>query len=171
MLQSMLTERFMLALHRETKELPVYALTVAVGGAKLKASKVESCVKRDPSNPTIQPLPRGTFVCGTGGVGARGPNVFVATAGVTLDFFATKLDLVLDRPVVNKTGLTGLFDVRLDFSTEGTTIPPFQNGVVGVAEAPPIFTAIQQQLGLRLEATKAPVEVLVIDRAEKPDAN
>jgi uncharacterized protein (TIGR03435 family) len=171
MLQSMLTERFKLAVHRETRELTVYALTVAAGGAKLKPSEEGSCVKRDPSNPVFEPPPRGTFVCGTGGVAARGPNVFVATAGVTLDFFATRLDLVLDRPVVNKTGLTGLFDIRVDFAPEGTTFPPFQNGAVGVPEAPSIFTAIQQQLGLRLEATKAPVEVLIIDHAEKPDAN
>jgi uncharacterized protein (TIGR03435 family) len=171
MLQSMLTERFKLAVHRETKELPVYALTVAPSGAKLQPSHEGSCVKRDPSNPVFEPPPRGVFVCGTGGVAARGPNVFVATAGITLDFFATRLDLVLDRPVVNKTGITGLFDIRVDFAPEGTTIPPFQNSVVGVAEAPSIFTAIQQQLGLRLEATKGPVEVLVIDSVQKPSEN
>jgi uncharacterized protein (TIGR03435 family) len=171
MLQSLLTDRFKLAVHRETKELPVYALTVASGGHKLQPSHEGSCIQRDPGNPVFEAPPRGIFVCGSGGGGTRGPNAFVATAGVTLDYFATRLDLVLDRPVVNKTRITGLFDIRLDFSREGTTIPPFQNGVVGVAEAPSIFTAIQQQLGLRLEGTKGPVEVLVIDSVSKPSEN
>jgi uncharacterized protein (TIGR03435 family) len=92
-------------------------------------------------------------------------------AGVTLDDFSTRLDQVLDRPVVNRTEIAGLFDIRLDFARQGTTLAASPTGGVLESDTPSIFTAIQQQLGLRLEATKGPIEVLIIDHAEKPSEN
>jgi uncharacterized protein (TIGR03435 family) len=86
------------------------------------------------------------------------------------------LSMALDRPVIDKTGIAGVFDIDLQSAVEGTrmaqSVPPDGNlRPVPSEPAPSIFTAIQEQLGLKLEATKAPVEVLVIDHAEKPDAN
>jgi uncharacterized protein (TIGR03435 family) len=136
MLQSLLVDRFKLKLHRETREIPLYALTVAKGGPKLT-----------PSTPN--------------GGSSSGPRN-VTAKGATIEVFARMLSDVLMQPVVDRTGLTGNYDVRVDFA-------PMQ----GPADdtAPSLFTAIQEQLGLKLESTKGPVEVVVIDSAEKPDAN
>jgi uncharacterized protein (TIGR03435 family) len=87
----------------------------------------------------------------------------VTAKGATVDVFARMLADLLMKPVLNRTGLTGIFDIKLDFAPLETT--------ANDTPAPSLFTAIQEQLGLKLEATKGPVEVLVIDSAEKPDAN
>jgi len=95
--------------------------------------------------------------------------------GVTVESFARILSLAFDRPIIDRTGSAGVFDFLLEASTEGTTLlppPPLPDGTPVVAEpAPSIFSAIQDQLGLKLDPTRGPVEVLVIDRAEKPTEN
>jgi len=140
MLQSLLAERFKLKVHRETRELPVYALTIAKGGPKMPRA-----AEGDPAN-------------GRTSVGSRN----ITAKGEPIDALARTLADLLMQPILDRTGLEGLYNFKLDFAP----INPDDD-----TPAPSIFTAIQEQLGLKLEATKAPVEVVVIDSAEKPDAN
>lgn len=154
MVQKLLANRFQLAFHRDKKELSVYAITVAKGGPKLTKSE------GDPNG-----LPALFF---------RGLGVLPARNATMADFASVMQAAVLDRPVVDHTGLSGRFDFTLNWTPD-----EFQFGGLGMkppaasegATAPELFTAMQQQLGLKLEATKAPAEILVIDRVEKPSEN
>ncbi len=147
MLQKLLAERFELVFHRDKKELPVYAITVAKTGVKM--------TKHD--GVTAGP--------GFGG-GPKGFNVRSAT----MSEFASVLQAgILEQPVVDQTGLG---DAKYDFILKWTPDGPQPPTAADVLDAPPdIFTAFQQQLGLKLESTKAPVDVLVIDKVEKPSEN
>jgi uncharacterized protein (TIGR03435 family) len=144
MLQSLLVERFKLALHREMKPIDAYVLEVRNNGAKLE--------KGDGTDATTN----------------NGRGNIVAT-NASMDRFAEILSRQMDRPVVNQTGLQGVFNLTLKWTPDSPRPANPQNGLA--IEGPSIFTAIQEQLGLRLRAQKTPVEVLVIDHAEKPDAN
>jgi uncharacterized protein (TIGR03435 family) len=142
MLQSLLEDRFKLAVHKETKELPVYALIVNKGGPKFRE------VKDDGSAAEIG---------GRSGYQITGHHVSMkALAGALQGYVAD--------PVVEMTGLTGIFDINLEFSADESLAPNATSG-------PSIFTAVQEQLGLKLEARKGPVEVVVIDHVEKPSEN
>lgn len=154
MVQKVVADRFKLSFHHDKKELLVYAIVVAKGGAKLTKST------GDPNG-----LP-GLFFQGLGVLPAR--NATIA------DFAGVMQAVVLDRPVLDQTGLSGRYDFLLkwtpdqwQFSSLGGKLPPPSDE----AAAPDLFTAVQQQLGLKLESVKAPVEVLVIDHVEKPTAN
>jgi uncharacterized protein (TIGR03435 family) len=142
MLQDLLAERFQLKIQREKRDLPVYALTPGKGGIKFGEA---------PDRQT------------TGFDVAAGKLVGY---GVTMTELADELSRRLDRPVIDKTAMSGAFDLKLEFSPVQA-----QTNTAPDASAPDIITAIEEQLGLRLEATKAAIEVLVIDHAEKPDAN
>jgi len=153
-LQALLAERFHLSVHRETKEQPVYALVVGKTGSKLQPAKEGS----------------------PGKIQWR-RNQFTAD-GVQLQMLTPALASILGRPVIDKTGLTGNFDLTLEWAPDPN--PSFGNfGPAPGADAPPpgdpngpsIFTAVQEQLGLRLESEKGPVEIVVIDRVEKPSEN
>jgi uncharacterized protein (TIGR03435 family) len=154
MLQSLLADRFNLALHRETRELPVYELVLANRGPKLNEG---TCV----GTPSFDNL------CG----GFR--MSFGALMGrvVAMPQLARTLANLLSRTVVDKTGLTGNYDFDLkwipDDSASEAGAPPLLPDSAG----PSIFTALREQLGLELKPAKGPVEVLIIDHAEKPDAN
>jgi bla regulator protein blaR1 len=149
MLQTLLTDRFRLTLRREKKELPLYRLVVSKNGPKLRESAVSGA-----------PRPR----MGMG-------QITDEKAG--MDTLASQLGQQLGRFVVNQTGLNGDFDFHVEWTPdpsqnlggESDTPPP------AGADGPSIFTAIQQQLGLKLESAKGPVEVLVIDHVEKPSEN
>jgi uncharacterized protein (TIGR03435 family) len=134
MLQNLLAERFKLSVHREMKDEPGYALIVAKG-PKLQASKGGA------SRPMIL---KG---------GLRADNI-------SLKMLAAILAGPAGRPVVDKTGIEGNFDVKLDYAPEG----------IADSSLPSIFTALQEQLGLKLVPQKVPVETLVVDRAEKVPA-
>lgn len=136
MLQSLLADRFKLVLHRETKQLPVYELIVAKGGPKLK----ESAEGTSPSLLT--------------------DGKSITAAKVTMPMFIRLLSQFLGRSVLDKTGLPGNYDFKLQWTPDEAE-----------GDGPSIFTATQEQLGLKLESSKGPVEVLVIDRAEKPSEN
>jgi uncharacterized protein (TIGR03435 family) len=154
MVQKLLADRFQLAFHRDKKELSVYALVVAKNGPKLTKSE------GDPN--------------GLPGLFFRGLGVLPARNATMADFAGVMQSAVLDRPVVDQTGLQGRYDFTLSWTPD-----EFQFGGLGVKPPPPsdtaanpdLFTAIQQQLGLKLESTKAPAEVLVIDHVEKPSEN
>ncbi|HEY6338574.1 MAG TPA: TIGR03435 family protein [Candidatus Sulfotelmatobacter sp.] len=155
MLQKLIVERFKLTFHRDKKELSVYVLSVAKNGAKLTKSD------GDPNG-----LP-GLFFRQLGALNVRNANM--------ADFTGLMQNAVLDRPVVDQTGLTGRFDFTLNWTPDdsqfggmGAKIPPSTDSANA---PPPLYTAIQEQIGLKLEATKAPADVIVVDRVEQPSAN
>jgi uncharacterized protein (TIGR03435 family) len=174
MLQTILTDRFKLALHRETKEGPIYALTVAKGGLKLQPLKEGSCIPFDPDNPAPVTGRKPSDSCGYLGYGR---DMLEAT-GITMADLAVAFSHLTGQTVVDKTGITGRFPVHLTFVLDDKTpqVPAAAPGDAGsplpsVDAGPSIFAAVQEQLGLKLEPGKGPVEVLVIDHAEKPSEN
>jgi uncharacterized protein (TIGR03435 family) len=155
MLQALLADRFMLALHRETRELPVYSLVVAKNGPKIHRSKTDD------------------VVAGSNGRGGRAPgmtakNGSIKGHSVTLASFADFLAAQLSRPVLDRTGLTSLYDLDLQWTPDDNEL---QSPPGSAPNGPAIFTAIQEQLGLKLESGKGPVEVIVIDHIERPSGN
>ena len=162
MLQKLLEGRFRLKLHRETRQLPVYILTVAKGGPKLSATREGSCVPLDLNH--MQPPSPGSVRCGNGSVRGNAARTIVDSHGQTLTALAAQgFRGDLDRPVIDQTGLTGMFDIHLEFARDGAP--------AGDLSAPSLFTAVQEQLGLKLTPDKGPVEVLVIDHLERPNEN
>jgi uncharacterized protein (TIGR03435 family) len=153
MLRKLLVTRFNLGVHREQKEFAIYALTVAKGGPKLTVSApVASPEGAPPLIFTISP--------GEARLPARD-----ATMG---ELARVMQRTAVDRPVVDKTGLSGRYDFELEWTPDETQFGG--NAPTGNPDAPKPdpFSAMQQQLGLRLEATRGPIEALVIDRAERP---
>ncbi len=146
LVQKLLADRFHLQFHREQRVLSVYALTVAKSGAKLKASASA------PDAPIDQ-----TGHVGTGLQYRRYTNN-------NMQDFLEDLQFILSRPVVNRTNLSGRYDFMLRWSDE-------MQGGTDPAATPGFFTAIQEQLGLKLEPTKAPVDVMTIDHIERPSEN
>ncbi len=167
MVQSLLEDRFKVALHREIRELPIFNLTVAKGGLKIQPIKEGACIAHDPGKPA-QPPPGKTFMdmCGTSGFGR---NMLLAS-DATMAELATMLanSQAAGRTVVDKTGVSGRFHIQLKYSPEETATS--QPGAAPPDE-PSIYTALPEQLGLKLDSAKGPVEVLVIDHAEKPSEN
>jgi bla regulator protein blaR1 len=180
MLQSLLEDRFQLKTHRETKELPVFMLVANKGGVKLPPPKPGVCVDsaadaavewvagRMAAPGELQPAKSrcGSAIVALGVGGAQMLGGKIATSELV-----RMLSMLLGRSVIDKTGVTALFDLQLDFVPDDTTPtmppPPPGSGISGVS----IAQAIQQQLGLRLEPTKGAVEVIVVDHAERPSAN
>jgi uncharacterized protein (TIGR03435 family) len=132
--QALLAERFRLAIHREMKDLPVYALVAAKNGAKLRASI------DDQQSPVL-----------------FAPPSRLIGQGSTMQGLALALGRPAGRPVIDKTGINGTFDFSLTYSRDDATAD----------SEPSIFTALQEQLGLRLEPEKAQVETLIVDHAER----
>ncbi|MDR3755028.1 MAG: TIGR03435 family protein [Terracidiphilus sp.] len=155
MLRTLLNERFRLSFHREAKEFSIYALEVDKRGVRLKES---TAAASDPAQliSTVYPPAR----------------IHLPAKNATMSDFASLLQrALLDRPVVDRTGLTGRYDFDLDWAADETQF----SGEVPVAgenaQAPPFFRAIEEQLGLRIEATRGEVAALVIDHTELPGAN
>ncbi len=170
-LQTLLSDRFRLTIHRETKELPVYKLTVAKGGAKLQPA---NCIQRITGDAGIAPGRKPEDYC-SGGMGGSMASGRIESSGAPMSFFAYFLSNMLSRTVVDQTGLAGEYSLHLTFTPEAPAAPfPDAHPTSGVAAAdlgPDIFSAIQEQIGLKLEGAKAPVEVLVIDHVERPSEN
>ena len=172
MWQTLLADRFELRLHRETRELPVYVLTAAKNGFKLPAAKQADCVSFPPGTP-----PRyvpGKVDCGyvSGPIGGYEAGLLhIKGSKVHVADLIRELTSILDRPVLDKTGFTGEFDLDLSF-TRDEALRGFP-GYGGPADPklPNIFAALEEQLGLKLAPAKGPVEVLVVDHAERPATN
>ena len=160
MLQKLLADHFQLRLHRETKQLPVYALVVNSGGPKLKTAIL------NPQLPANIPQSRVNI---RGQDHLEGHDCDIAMIVKVLNGQPE----VGGRPIVDKTELTGRYDFTLQWASEAAT--DLSPGAAGTAKAdgdwPAFFTAVQEQLGLRLVPTKAPVEVLVIDSIDRPSEN
>ena len=168
LLQSLLADRFGLLLHRETKEIPIYRLVVAKGGSKLIATREGSCAAFDPRNPP-PPQPGGALprICGANQTRRNS----LQTVGSRLPDLAANLSELLGRPVVDNTSLTGRFDVYLKFTPYNAIAigaQPFQTDDLS---SPSIFVALQEQLGLKLESSKGPVQILMVDHVERPSEN
>jgi uncharacterized protein (TIGR03435 family) len=169
MLQSLLQDRFKLALHHETKELPIYVLAVAKSGLKIQPLKDGDCVNFDPANPAATQGRKQSDFCGTLGTGRSSLDA----TKVSMPDLATAFSFIVGRSVVDKTGVAGGFSVHLRFAPDDPAPDPSRPGPPVAADltGPSIFTAVQEQLGLKLESSKGPVEILVIDSVEKPSEN
>ena len=165
MLQSLLEDRFQLKLRSETREAPVYALVVANGGPKIK-------LVADQTTPTVN----GPAQPGAGpnrGAMRIGRGSLVGNA-VMLSLLAQLLSQRLDRPVIDRTHLNGRFEIQLNWTPDvgETSLDPGGNPLpASDSGGPSLFTAIQEQLGLKLEPDRAPVGLLTVERVEKPSAN
>ena len=158
-LEALLAERCQLKIHRETKEESVYALLAGKNGPKIQPAETKAG-----SGPPRMMMGRG----------------MINGQGVQMEMLATVLSNQLGRTVLDRTGLTGRFDIKLQWTPDpGQSLTPFGGAPSPGTPAPPppdpngpsIFTAVQEQLGLRLEPQKGPVEMIVIDRVEKPSEN
>jgi uncharacterized protein (TIGR03435 family) len=165
MLQGMLADRFKLAAHRETKEIPIYELALGRKRPKFKPSEATALADIRQKHPNAVTLRSGTIV-------AIGPNPGQQTLfGITMPDLGTFLSTMAGRPIHDKTGLTGKYDITYQLE-----MPPPQQEGGGVAApadffSSQIFTIVQDQLGLRLRAAKGLVESLVIDHIERPSEN
>jgi uncharacterized protein (TIGR03435 family) len=154
MLRTLLAERFKLSFHREEKEFSIYALEVAKSGPKLKESTAPAS---DPPQLISTVYPQ---------------RMHLPAKNATMSDFTSLLQrALLDRPVVDKTGLAGRYDFDLDWAPDETQFGGEVPAATADAQAPPFFTAIEQQLGLHIEATRGMVQALVVDGAEKPAGN
>lgn len=158
MLRKLLADRFGLTFHREEREMRVYALTVTRGGPKLK----ESTLSPDQSPQGPPPL---IFVVYPQLVKLPGRYATMA------EFASVLQRSVLENPVLDRTGLSGRYDFDLEFTPDETVFGGALGKGTDDSTSPNLFGAIQQQLGLRLEATKGPVQALVIDHVERPSEN
>jgi bla regulator protein blaR1 len=154
MLQALLEDRFKLKIHRETRQGPVYELTAPKGVSKLKPFQEGSCTPMLSTAP-FPPLPPQAYCQ------LLISPVSLNAEGSDLTEFSGLLSLKLDRPVIDKTGIAGKFDIHLRFSLDNATD----------SNDPTLFTAVQEQLGLKLVPAKGPIEVLVIDHVERPSEN
>jgi bla regulator protein blaR1 len=177
MMQALLEEHFHLKIHRERREGPLYFLTVARGGPKLHPFTEGSCTPYPFTSPA-PPLQPGQKYCMVLAGLLKNGRWHAEAQGATLDDFSKQLLLIFDRPVINRTGITGKFDFYVEFSREGTkfaTMPLIPNDGPSPASdptgVPSIFTAMQEQLGLKLESGRGPVDRFVIDHIERPSEN
>jgi bla regulator protein blaR1 len=172
MLRSMLEDRFHLKIHRETEEVPMYALTVAKGGFRLKPMKDGEC---DPDRTAPFDLNAAKPPCSSLTSGGNGPNAVWRFTGFEVRSVAARLSRTLDRHVIDRTGISGLYIIRLEFhpdeSTPGIKWPAERDADTSAPPAASVFTALEQQLGLKLEPTRAPRGYLVIDHVERPTPN
>ena len=172
MMQAILEDRFKLKIHRETRQGPVYEIALGKGSPKLKAFQAGSCIVVVAGGPAPR-LANGQRYCRN----MVNPRGAVDMEGGTLSALAGLLGMALDRPVIDKTGITSPFEIHLVFSPEDAAAPrpavadPGAPNAVQVPDAPGIFEAIQEQLGLKLVPAKGPVDVLVIDHVERPSEN
>ena len=154
MLRTLLSDRFRLNFHREAKDFSIYVLEVAKGGPKLKE---RTAAASDPSQLISTVYPQ---------------RIHLPARNATMGEFASLLQrALLDRPVVDKTGLTGRYDFDLDWAPDETQFGGEVPVAPSDAPSPPFFTAIEQELGLRIEATHGVVQALVVDTARRPTPN
>jgi uncharacterized protein (TIGR03435 family) len=152
MLQALLVDRFKMKLHWETREMPVYALVLAKGGPRFHETKA----------------------AGDGfPIGIRGSRGQTILQNAPLSYFAWSISLAVDRMVIDRTGMTGRYDFEYSYAPEsrGPGRNPEEHEAIRPTDGPSIYEALQEQLGLKLEPQKGPVEFLVIDHVEKPSEN
>ncbi len=173
LLRAMLADRFHLKVHLETREVPVYALVVAKSGPKLKAANVQSAFPGVTTGPDGRSI---TYTCSIGNASGGG-DVYQNCTIATLAIF---LPVQVGRIVLDQTGLQGRYDFTLNYAEQDSAAD--SSGAAGSGAAsdnplppassgPSIFTALQEQLGLKLESTRGPVDIIIIDHIERPTEN
>jgi bla regulator protein blaR1 len=178
MLQGLLEDRFQLQTHREVEEAPMYALTAAKTGFKLTTMQDGECTPLTPGQMMRMIGADDKPYCGWVGWPIHGPNHTLLGGGITMERLAGSLAMfVLDRNVIDRTGIAGSFLVRLEYTPDENTrcfggpeickVDPNSD----IPAAVTIFSALEQQLGLTLERIKGPKEHIVIDRVERPSEN
>src|SRR5579862_3228947 len=171
MVQGLLADRFQLKVSHATKELPVYALVVAKNGPKLHEAKAGDTYPNGVKGPDGVAHP---------GMMRMGPGQITGQA-VQMEFVARLLSQMLGRDILDHTGLKGQYDINLQWTPdvgEGMMLsgpaspkPPGDNPAPPESTGPSIYTALQEQLGLKLDSTKGPVEIIVVDHVEQPSEN
>jgi uncharacterized protein (TIGR03435 family) len=176
MLRTLLADRFKLAMHTETRNIPVYDLQAVRSGPKLPAPRGGACSEVLTALPG-RGQPRPASPCGPGLVKA-GTGRNMEGISVSMPAFAKMLSTMMGREVIDKTGFTGRFALHLEFAMDDALVglpnslgPDASGQPADPAARPSIRTALQEQLGLRLQASTGPVDVLVIDHVEKPTEN
>jgi uncharacterized protein (TIGR03435 family) len=160
MMQTLLAERCNLVVHREMRDKSIYALVVAKNGPKLQAAQPGEVEAARAKHPNAVGVPGGS------GVFVRGQaNGHIDIYGATTGTLALLLSGPAGRPVVDKTGLTGIYDMHLDMGQAGLAADS------SAEPGPSVFSSVQQQLGLKLEPQKDQVENLIIDHIERPSPN
>jgi uncharacterized protein (TIGR03435 family) len=165
MTQAMLEDRFQLKTHREMRVLPVYSLVVAKGGAKLKRSADQTPPSDDERPRVFDPsaAPRGRFRTIARPSPSGGITIALTGTAIAIPRLLNILQQYLDRPLIDASGVDGLHDVALEFG-----LAQSQPASTDEATGASLFTAIEEQLGLKIEAQKKSIEVLVVDHAEHP---
>jgi uncharacterized protein (TIGR03435 family) len=165
-LQTFLEDRFQLRVHREVKDGPVYELALAASGMKMQPTASGNCFVIDLNNPRLSTETRPS--CGSwqgsrpglrNGVGVSMTDL----PGPPFQSLSGQFTLLLGRPVLDRTGLVGLFDIRLEWTPDELA--------AGATDGPSIFSAVREQLGLELKSVRGPVNVLVIDGVDRPSEN
>jgi uncharacterized protein (TIGR03435 family) len=176
MLQTLLADRFKLKMHRETRELSIFDLQVAKGGPQLPPPEGGACSEVLTAPPGLGQT-RSAPPCGPG-LEQAGTGLAMVGIGVSMPAFVKQLSTIMSREVVDKTGFTGRFALHLEFALDDALAglpnpagPDVSGRAADAASKPSIRTALLEQLGLKLEVSKGPVEVLVIDRVERPTEN
>jgi uncharacterized protein (TIGR03435 family) len=166
MLQALLADRFQLRVHRETRQMAMYELSVAKGSLKMRVTAADGCVPYDANaTPPSAPAPGAPRInyCGYPKAGVAGTSRTLDGAGVSIGVLIANLSrLAVDRAIIDKTGLDAAYNVHLEWAADALAED------VGGAS---IFSALQEQLGLKLESAKGPVEVLAVDQVERASAN
>jgi len=166
MMRALLADRFRLQVHRETKDSRVFLLTPAKDGTKLQALKEGGCTSRDPNIAPGPPVTGQKPICGIPTGTVNGPNQVIEVVGMDTTTWVRTLSNMLGRTVVNETGLSGPLDLlHFEYSRDDLSALASDSGAISIS------AALDQQLGLKLKTANRPIEVLVIDRVEKPSAN
>ena len=188
MLPALLEERCQLKVHKEMREMPVYAMTVGKGGLKIQPAEAGSCTPLDldhlPSGPPGAGQPN---FCGMAQMRMDHGLMSFDTKGISMEDFAGRLSNQLDRPVIDKTGATGIFNIHLEYAPDrsmgmfaGRGGDAGKGGDAGRGDlpaqpsepaGPTLFVSLEKQVGLKLSAEKGSMEYLVIDHIEKPTEN
>lgn len=165
MLQALLADRFHLVIRHESKELPVYALVIAKNGPKLKEANPADTYAKGFKAPDGSPAGSGNMQFGGGELTGQGVPISVLVRELS------QQPELAGRTVIDRTGLTGTYDFMLQWAPQGPISSDANSGAAPDSSGASIFTAVREQLGLRLEVTKGPVDTIVIEHAERASAN
>jgi uncharacterized protein (TIGR03435 family) len=172
MLRTLLEERFQLKVHRESEDVPMYTMTLAKGGLKMRPIKEGECDadrSRSPFDPGEKPM------CGMMTMGGRGPNAVWNFVDFPMSSLANRLSGTLGRHVIDRTGVGDRFIIHLEFhpdeNTPGIKWSAERDADASAPQAASIFTALGEQIGVKLEKTRGPQGFLVIDHVERPALN
>ena len=175
MLRTLLADRFKLVMHKETKELPIFELVLARQdgklGPQLRPAAVD-CAAREAAARRGTPPQASSGPPGPGSCGTTMNPVSVRGGGTTLAMLASLLEGPAQRLVIDRTELTGNWDLEVNYTPDRSQVPPGVELPSSIdPNGPSLFTAIEEQLGLKLRPARGPVEVLVIDSVQQPTPN